>query len=156
MHPHEALLRRFYERLAARDADAPAAFYHPDIFFSDPLFPRLHGADAADAWRLRLACAGALQLALADVEADDRGARAAWTARYTFAPTGRTVETRVEALFAFRDGRIVRHHERFGLRAWMAGALGPAGAALGWLPPARWVLRRRAARALERLSAGPA
>src|SRR5450631_4074539 len=54
MHPHEALVREFYARFAARDAEGMAACYHPDVAFSDPVFPMLHGEEAADMWRMRL------------------------------------------------------------------------------------------------------
>ena len=61
--------------------------------------------------------------------------RAHWVATYTYSATGRPVENRIDATFEFRDGRIVRHRDRFDLYRWARQALGPKGLLLGWLPP---------------------
>lgn len=151
MHPNEALVRRFYACLAARDAEGMAACYHPDVFFSDPVFPRLRGEAAADMWRMLLARATDLEVSLDEVSGEPDGLLARWTARYTF--RGRPVVNRVRAMFAFRDGRISRHYDHFSLWRWAAQALGPVGAALGWFGPFRWALRQRTRRSLERFSA---
>ena len=150
MHPHEALIREFYAAFARRDAEAMARCYHRDVFFSDAVFPRLRGAEAGDMWRMLLARAQDLEIALESAAADDAGGRAQTTARYTFSPTGRNVVNRVAAMFAFRDGLIVRHYDRFSFWRWASQALGPAGALLGWFAPLKWKVRRDAARGLER------
>ncbi|HEX8244243.1 MAG TPA: hypothetical protein VF541_12120, partial [Longimicrobium sp.] len=49
---------------------------------------------------------------------------------------------RVDAAFAFRDGLIVRHDDRFPFWRWARQALGPAGLLLGWTP----LLRARVAK----------
>lgn len=149
MHPNEKLVRDFYAAFARRDAEAMAACYHEDVFFTDTVFPRLKGTEAGDMWRMLLARATDLDVTLRHASGDDDGARAGWTARYTFSRTGRPVVNHIEAMFAFRDGRIVRHFDRFPFWRWSAQALGPAGAALGWFPPLKWKVRRDAARALE-------
>ena len=64
MHPHEALVREFYARFAARDAEGMAACYHPDVAFSDPVFPMLRGEEARDMWRMLLARAADLEVTL--------------------------------------------------------------------------------------------
>lgn len=148
MHPHETLIRELYAAFARHDAEAMARCYHPDVFFSDPVFPRLRGAEAADMWRMLLARANDLEIVLEEALAGEDGGRARWTARYTFGRTGRRVVNHVSALFAFRDGRIVRHFDHFSFWRWAAQALGPAGAALGWFGPLKWKVRRDAARAL--------
>jgi len=151
MDPHEALVRHFYASLAARDPDAAAGCYHAEVFFSDPLHPGLRGAAAADLWRMRLAPEAALELTLEEVSGNAEGALARWTARSRV--RGRTVIVQGRSMFAFRDGRIARQYDHYSLWRWAAQALGPAGAALGWLGPFRWALRQRAARSLERFSA---
>ena len=150
MHPHEALVREFYARFAARDPEGMARCYHAEIFFSDPVFPSLRGAEAGDMWRMLLARAADLAVTLDEASGDAGGAEARWTARYTFTRTGRPVVNRVRGLFAFRDGLIVRHHDSFPFWRWASQALGPAGAALGWTPMIRWKVRKDAARALEK------
>jgi ketosteroid isomerase-like protein len=153
MHPHESLIREFYAAFARRDAEAMARCYDDEVFFTDPAFPRLHGEEARDMWRMLLARAKDLEIVLDEASADDEGGRARWTARYTFAKTGRPVVNRIEAKFAFRDGRIVRHYDRFSFWRWSAQALGPPGRFLGWSAPLKWLVRRQAAEQLARFRA---
>jgi len=153
MHPHESLLRQFYAAFAARDAEGMARCYHPDVRFTDPVFPMLAGREAGDMWRMLLARATDLQVTLDEARGDEDGAEARWTARYTFTRTGRPVVNRVHGLFAFREGLIVRHFDSFAFWRWASQALGPAGAVLGWTPMLRWKVRKDAALALERFRA---
>jgi ketosteroid isomerase-like protein len=153
MHPHETLIREFYARFAARDAEGMARCYHPDIAFSDTVFPMLRGRDAGDMWRMLLARATDLAVTLEEAAADADGGRAKWAARYTFTRTGRPVVNRIDALFAFRDGLIVRHYDSFPFWRWAAQALGPAGRFLGWLPPLKWKVRKDADRSLRQFQA---
>ena len=148
MHAHESLIREFYARFAARDAQGMARCYHADVAFSDPVFPMLHGEEAGDMWRMLLSRARDLAITLDEARGDANGARARWTARYTFTRTGRPVVNHVTGMFAFRNGLIVRHFDSFSFWRWSSQALGPAGAALGWLPPLKWKVRKDAARAL--------
>lgn len=150
MHPHETLIREFYAAFARRDAEAMARCYHDDVFFSDPAFPKLHGEEAHDMWRMLLARAADLEVVLEEAGADAQGGHARWTARYTFSRTGRKVENRISAVFAFRNGKIVRHYDRFSFWRWSSQALGPLGRILGWSAPLKWMVRRQAARQLER------
>lgn len=151
MHPHEALVRRFFERLAARDAPGAAACYHADIFYSDPLFPRLRGAAAGELWRMRLEALESLEIRLEEAQGDADGAHAVWSLLYAQGP--RTVAVRVRSMFGFRDGRISRHDDHFSFWRWAAQAYGARGAMLGWFGPFRWAVRRRLGRAFERFSA---
>ena len=148
MHPNEELVRTFYAAFARGDAEGMARCYHPEVFFSDPVFPSLRGAEAGDMWRMLLSRAADLQVTLDDASGGADGARAQWTARYTFSRTGRPVVNRVRAMFAFRDGLIVRHYDSFPFWRWAAQALGPMGKALGWFAPLKWKVRRDAARGL--------
>ena len=148
VHAHETLLREFYARFAARDAEGMARCYHPDVAFSDPVFPMLRGEEAGDMWRMLLSRATDLAVTLDDAQGDAEGGVARWTARYTFTRTGRPVVNHISGMFAFRDGLIVRHFDSFPFWRWAAQALGPVGAAIGWLPPLRWKVRKDAARAL--------
>jgi len=151
MHPHEALVREFYARFAARDAEGMARCYHPDVFFSDPVFPHLRGAAAGDMWRMLLGRSTDLAVTLDHASGDADGVIARWTARYTF--RGRPVVNRVRAMFAFRDGLISRHYDHFSFWGWARQALGPMGAALGWLGPFKWKVRRDADQGLRRFQA---
>jgi ketosteroid isomerase-like protein len=156
MHPHETVIRDFYAAFARRDAEAMARCYHDEVFFSDPAFPLLQGEEARDMWRMLVSRATDLEIRLEEASADGEGGRARWTATYTFGRTGRKVVNRISAMFAFRDGRIVRHYDRFSFWRWSAQALGPLGRFLGWFAPVKWMVRRQAAAQLERFRAGRA
>ena len=150
MHSHETVIRAFYDAFARRDAEGMVRGYHPDVFFTDPVFPSLRGTEAGDMWRMLVGRAKDLEVTLDEASADDDGGRARWTARYTFTRTGRKVVNRVESMFAFRDGLIVRHYDHFSLWRWAAQAFGPLGRIAGWSLPFKWKVRKDAARALER------
>jgi ketosteroid isomerase-like protein len=149
VHPNAALVERFYRAFQARDAATMAACYHPEIVFSDPVFPELRGRDAGAMWAMLCARAQDLAIEFGDVHADDARGRAHWDARYTFSPTGRRVHNVIDAAFDFRDGLIVRHIDHFAFWRWARQALGPAGWALGWTPMLRNRVRSEGRRGLD-------
>ncbi len=145
MHANEQLIRDFYAAFAARDAAAMARCYHRDIAFTDPAFPMLRGDEVSAMWAMLTARAkGDFEIILVEASADASGGRARWEAKYTFSQTGRSVHNKIDAAFAFRDGKIVRHVDRFSFWRWAAQALGPAGVWLGWAWPLKAVVRRKA------------
>ncbi len=148
MHANEQLIRNFYAAFAARDADAMGRFYHPEIIFSDPAFPKLIGKEAGAMWKMLVSRGNDLQITLLDATANNDGGCATWEARYTFSKTGRKVINRVDALFAFRDGLIFRHIDRFGFWQWSKQALGLPGLLLGWAWPFKAMVRKQAAASL--------
>jgi len=147
-HPNAVLIGRFYDALGRRDASGMVACYAPDATFSDPVFPELDAAGAAAMWRMLCARGKDLAVVASHVEANHAAGRAHWVATYTYAATGRHVENRIDALFAFREGRIVRHVDRFDLWRWLRQALGAKGLLLGWAPPVQGAVRAQAAKAL--------
>lgn len=148
MHPNARLIQRFYQAFQQLDAETMASCYHPDIHFSDPAFPDLHGAEAGDMWRMLASRAQDFSLTFSDVSADDDHGEANWVATYTFSATGRTVVNRIHARFDFRDGRIVRHVDCFDLWRWARQALGFKGLLLGWTPLVRNAIRKQAGKGL--------
>lgn len=150
MHPNAALLHRFYDALASRDAEVMAACYATDVRFTDPVFPELRGRDAGDMWRMLCEAGKDLQVEFDGIEADDQTGRASWVARYTFAASGRPVVNSVHATFRFEDGLILEHHDAFDFRPWARQALGTPGLLLGW---SGWMQRRVQIRAGRRLRA---
>jgi ketosteroid isomerase-like protein len=149
MHPHEKIIREFYAAFAARDAAGMARCYHADITFTDPAFPMLVGNEAGAMWAMLTSRAGEdFEVILGDVSADDAGGQAHWEAKYTFSQSGRKVHNKIDALFAFRDGKIVRHIDRFSFWRWSAQALGPIGAVFGWAWPIQKMVRGKAKKSL--------
>jgi len=127
MHPNAAVIERFYSALGRRDAEAMLACYAPDVTFSDPVFPALDAAGVAAMWRMLCARGKDLEVSASCIEADATAGRAHWDATYTYSGTGRRVVNAIDATFAFRDGRICRHQDRFGLYRWLRQALGWKG-----------------------------
>ena len=118
------------------------------------MFRALDAAGVAAMWRMLCARGKDLAVVASDIEADDSAGRAHWVATYTYSATGRRVENRIDAAFAFRDGLIARHVDRFDLWRWLRQALGVKGALLGWLPPVQGTVRAQAAKALGRWRRG--
>ncbi|HEX7273249.1 MAG TPA: nuclear transport factor 2 family protein [Casimicrobiaceae bacterium] len=144
-----ALIERFYAALDRHDAETMVACYGPGAGFSDPVFPALDAAGVRTMWRMLCARGKDLRVVVSDIEADGATGRARWVATYTYSSTGRRVVNRIRASFAFRDGLITHHEDRFSLWRWAAMALGAKGVLLGWLPPARAAIRAQAAKALD-------
>ena len=148
MNANEDTLRRFYEAFSRRDAATMAACYAPDVQFSDPVFTDLRGPQAGLMWKMLCERGKDLKIEFRDVRADGASGSAHWEAWYTFSTTGRKVHNVIDASFEFRDGRIVRHTDRFDLYRWARQALGPAGVLLGWTPLLQNKVRAMAAKGL--------
>lgn len=139
MHPHEALIHRFYAAFAARDGAAMAACYHRDLVFHDPAFGELDAGQAGAMWQMLCGRATDLTIVVSAVRADDTAGNANWDARYSFGRSRRPVHNQISAIFRFRDGLIVGHIDDFSFWRWSQQALGPIGWLLGWSP---WLQRR--------------
>ena len=149
MHPNEQLIHNFYAAFAKRDAAAMAACYHRDIAFSDPAFPMLRGKEVTAMWAMLCARGKDLEIIASGISADAEGGRGHWDAKYTFSQTGRHVHNKIDALFAFRDGKIIRHVDRFSFWNWSRQALGAIGIVLGWFAQVKAMVRKKAVRSLH-------
>lgn len=149
MHPNEAIVTRFYEAFAKRDAAAMAACTHPDYEFTDEVFVGLRGDEARGMWRMLCERGTDLRIEFRDVRANDATGSAHWDAHYTFSATGRKVRNAIDATFEFDQGLIRRHRDRFDLPKWEAQALGTPGKLLGRFPFFQRALRKKAAAGLR-------
>jgi len=149
MNANEELIRRFYGAFQKKDAAAMTACYHARVKFSDPVFTDLQGERAGAMWRMLCERGKDLKLEFRDVWADDRRGRAHWEAWYTFTGTGRKVHNVIDADFEFKDGRIVRHTDRFDLHRWAGQALGVTGKLFGGLSFLQNKIRAMAAKNLD-------
>ncbi len=148
MHLHVELIEKFYAAFARLDAEAMVSCYHDEVRFTDPVFPMLRGEHAGNMWRMLCSNAIDLKVRASAISADDNQGSAHWDATYTFSKTKRFVENKIDAVFDFKDGKIVRHVDSFGLWKWTRMALGPVGILLGWSPLVQNKLRREAAKQL--------
>ena len=153
MHAHAQLIETFYAAFSKRDAEAMASCYHPEVRFSDPVFPDLRGPRAGNMWRMLCERATTLKIEYSGISADDKTGKAHWEARYDFTATGRKVHNIIDATFDFADGKIIRHVDSFDLWRWAGMALGAKGKLLGWAPFVQNAIRKQAAKGLDAFEA---
>lgn len=144
MHPNEQLIETFYTSFQKLDAAAMSRCYHPEIRFSDPVFPLLVGEEVSAMWRMLCTQAKNFELSFSDIQANEQTGKAHWEAGYDFSATGRRVLNRIDAEFEFRDGKIIKHTDAFDFWKWSRMALGTPGLFLGWTPVVRSKVRRQA------------
>jgi ketosteroid isomerase-like protein len=151
MNQNEKLIEKFYASFQARDPQGMIECYHPEIEFQDEVFT-LKGKAAGAMWHMLIEPEKKdkdTALTYSGIQADEKTGKAHWEATYTFSATGRKVHNILDAEFQFRDGKIIRHRDRFDFWRWSRQALGPAGLLLGWSPFIRNKVR---ATANERLT----
>jgi ketosteroid isomerase-like protein len=129
---NEQLIRQFYESFQRKDYRGMAACYHPDATFKDEAFDLKNGKEIAAMWHLLCEAGKDLRVEFSDIQAEEQVGRARWEAWYTFSRTGRRVHNIIEASFEFREGKIIRHEDRFSFWRWSRQALGATGLLLGW------------------------
>ena len=151
---NDELIQRFYAAFAARDGDAMAACYAPGATFSDPVFTDLRGDEPGAMWRMLTGRADDLTVELVEHDADDERGSARWIAHYTFSQTGRKVVNDVRSEFRFADGLIAEQRDSFDFHRWARQALGTQGLLLGWAPPVRAAVGKRARAGLDEFIAG--
>jgi len=150
MHPHEDLIKSFYTSFQKLDAEGMVRCYHPDIRFSDPVFPALSKTDVGEMWRMLCSQAKNFDLTFDSIEANQQVGKAHWEAQYDFSATGRRVHNRIDAEFEFKDGKIIKHTDTFNFWKWSSMALGPVGSLLGWTPLLRRKVQKQARERLVR------
>jgi len=144
MDQNRELIEKFYTSFQRLDAEAMIGCYHPDIRFSDPVFPNLSGAEVGKMWRMLCSQAKNFELTFDAIEADELTGKARWEARYDFSATGRRVHNKIDAVFEFQDGKIIKHTDTFDFWKWSSQALGLVGFLLGWMPLLRKKVQKQA------------
>lgn len=144
------VVQRFYEAFARKDWKAMQECYHPEVTFSDPVFPELQGKQALAMWHM-LALAGKdLIITFRDAQANATSGSCHWEATYSFSRTGRKVHNVIDATFTLSEGKIIRHRDNFDLWKWAGMALGLTGRLLGWTSFVQDKVKKTAASALKK------
>ena len=147
------LIEKFYSAFANCDVETMTSCYHEDIEFEDPAFGKLRGVRACNMWRMLCAAQQGkkdFRVEVSNIKADDQKGTAHWEAHYTFSQTGRKVYNKIDATFEFKDGKIIKHVDRFNLHKWSNQALGLKGTILGWTSFFKKKLRLQTAKSLAR------
>lgn len=129
-------IEKFYHFFGQLDAEAMVALYHEEVVFQDPAFGTLHGERAKNMWRMLCESQKGkdFQVKVDDIGASGNVGEATWEAFYTFSKTGRKIHNIINASFELKDGKIIRHIDKFDLYRWSRQALGMKGLLLGWTP----------------------
>lgn len=143
-----AVVSRFYEAFARKDAAGMAACYHRSATFEDPAFGPLDREAACAMWAMLLGRSTDLSVTHRVVAEHGATVTARWEARYTFTRTGRPVHNRIVATFTLEDGLIRTHRDHFSFWAWSRQAFGAVGLLLGWTPGFHTKVQAEALRAL--------
>lgn len=129
------VIHNFYNAFAKGKSDEMVSYYHPDVIFEDPVFGVLKGEEAKAMWKMLLnRSKGNLRVTFSDVKVVRNSGEAKWEAVYPFGPDKRMVHNKIQAEFEFKDGKIIRHTDKFDLWKWSRMALGIKGTLLGWSP----------------------
>ncbi len=160
-HPNADLITKFYTSFQNRNSQGMVDCYHKDIAFSDPAFPELKGWEAGAMWIMLVDRGGAdLSITFDSVDADDKTGRAHWEAKYTFGKDKRPIHNKIDATFEFKDGKIIKHTDRFNFWRWSSMALGLPGLLMGWTPGVKAKVQKEAGTGLQmyikRKKLGPA
>ncbi len=153
MHPNAELITQFYTAFQNKDFKTMGDAYHDEAKFKDPVFNLETAQKARAMWHYLVLNGKDLRVEFKDVKADDNQGTAHWEAWYTFSATGRKVHNIIEASFEFKDGKIFRHQDKFGLWKWTRMALGTPGILLGWTPIVTNKVRQTAVKSLRKFMA---
>ena len=130
MSSNKALIEKFYTAFQSKDFQTMAECYHPEVYFRDEAF-ELKGKKVSAMWHML--CERGTDLVMTySVSEKDGLVTAHWEPKYTFSKTGRFVHNIIDAEFEFKDGKIIRHIDRFDFWRWSRQSLGVSGVLLGW------------------------
>lgn len=136
MSQHTDIVNKFYTAFQQGDYKTMQAIYHPEIEFSDEVFPLLKGNEAKAMWHMLVEGGkdSGLKITFKNVNAVDDYVECDWEANYRLSLTGRTVYNKIHARFWFKEGKIVRHIDQFDFYRWTRMAFGFKGWVFGWTP----------------------
>lgn len=132
---NEELISKFYQSFGEQNIEGMLACYHEEVVFEDPAFGVLKNGDPAQMWRMLLSrSTGNTTIECSNIKANETTGSANWRAAYEYGPKRRKVINEISAQFEFKDGKIIKHTDKFNLWKWTQQALGLPGYLLGWSP----------------------
>lgn len=136
MSEHTEIVNKFYTAFQRGYYKTMQEIYHPEIEFSDEVFPLLKGDEARAMWHMLVEGGrdSGLKITFKNVSVVDDHVECDWEAGYRFSLTGRNVHNKIHAQFWFKEGKIVRHIDKFDFYRWTRMAFGFKGLVFGWAP----------------------
>lgn len=125
------VLKEFYTAFQNKDAKKMAEHYHKDIVFEDPAFGIIKGVKPGKMWEMLCETGKDMTLEFSGISANEKTGKAHWEAHYTFTATGKKVHNIVDAIFEFKDGKIIKHTDSFSFKGWAKQAFGFVGTLIG-------------------------
>ena len=110
------------------------ACYHQDLHFEDPAFGQLSYIQACAMWKMLCESAKDLTVDFSIIRAGDQFVETRWIAEYCFGNAKRFVRNEIIAEMTIKDGKIIRHIDKFDLYKWAKQAMGWQGWLLGATP----------------------
>ncbi len=127
---NKELIETFYHAFKQKDYQTMAQCYHSEAYFKDEAF-ELNGKEIGSMWHML--CIRGKDMTMEFSVTDEGGKISAhWEPKYSFSQTGRLVHNIIDAEFEFKDGKIIKHIDRFNFWSWSRQALGAPGLLLGW------------------------
>ena len=145
----EQVLIEFYTYFKNRDYAGMATLYHPQVEFSDPVFPSLKGKEVSAMWHMLVSRGKETQISFGNIKTNEVSGYCQWQAIYSYGAKKRRVHNFVSSKFTFQDGKILKQSDSFDLWKWLRMALGITGALLGWSSLLKGKVRKLADRSLR-------
>lgn len=123
--------------------------YHSQIEFEDPAFGKLSGDKAKNMWRMLCKSSSNLEISYTFTNIVEEKVKANWEAKYVFSKTGRKIHNKIFAEFEIKDGKIIKHKDKFNLYYWAIQAFGVKGVLVGWSPMFKSKLNKETNKLLE-------
>jgi SnoaL-like domain len=129
---NKALIETFYTAFKQKDYKTMGSCYHSEAYFKDEAF-ELTGKEIGSMWHMLCERGKDMTMEFTVTEQDGK-ISAHWEPKYSFSQNGNFVHNIIDAEFEFRDGKILKHIDRFNFWNWSRQALGLPGLLLGWTP----------------------
>lgn len=147
---NKEVLEQFYTAFQQGDAATMGSLYHPEGYFSDPVFQALTADEASSMWAMLLKRAnGNLTIEFHSIEETEDYIKCVWEAKYVFSKTERPVHNVIRTKMTIEEGKIIIHEDSFDFWKWSRMALGTPGVLLGWTPFLKNKVRTQAQTSLQ-------
>ncbi len=149
MTDNKQLITTFYQSFQKKDYKTMQSCYGENAIFNDEVFLNLNADEVRAMWEMFCVKGKDLQIDFTNVQADENGGSAEWTATYTFSKTNRKVVNHINSIFNIENGKITKHTDVFHFHKWAGQALGITGLLLGWTPMLKSKVGKEARKNLE-------
>lgn len=128
-----SIIDDFYKAFDQLDAETMVSFYHKNVVFEDPAFGILKGEQVKNMWRMLCSSQkkNQFRVIVSNITINNSIGSAHWESHYIFSKTGKKVHNKIDAMFEFKDGKIIKHKDHFNLYNWAKQALGFKGYLIG-------------------------